>query len=147
VPRAAHAAWSIRAADYAADRDAIQAVRLTVFVGEQHVPRELELDERDDFCRHLLAEDGARAIGTCRIDLGAGGKVGRVAVLAEYRGCGVGTALMEHFHAIAVETGLGKVWCNAQLAAAPFYSKLGYRIRGERFYEAGIKHVRMEKAL
>jgi predicted GNAT family N-acyltransferase len=139
--------WSIRAADYVADRTAIETVRLTVFVREQHVPPEIELDARDASCRHLLAESVGRAIGTGRIDLEAGGKIGRVAVLAEYRRGGVGTALMQRFHAIAVECGLDAVWCNAQLAAVPFYRRLGYRIVGERFHEAGIEHVRMEKTI
>lgn len=147
MPRVDVAAWSIRAADFAADRVAIEAIRLTVFVAEQHVPPDLEMDGRDAFCRHLLALDGTRAIGTGRIDLSASGKIGRVAVLADCRGRGIGTALMHGFHVIATETGLGKVWCNAQLAAVPFYLKLGYRVSGERFYEAGIKHVRLEKDL
>lgn len=141
------ASWSIRAADYAADRKAIEAVRLTVFVAEQGVPPEIELDERDAFCLHLLATDGKQPVGTGRIDLDANGKIGRVAVLAGYRGRGVGTALMQRFHAIAAAAGFDTVWCNAQLAAVPFYRKLGYRAVGERFQEAGIEHVRMEKLI
>lgn len=138
----------VREANLANDYEALRAVRVTVFVAEQNVPLELEMDERDTACRHFLAlDDSGQAIGTGRIDLDAGGKIGRVAVLAALRGRGVGTALMDALHAVAHAHGLARVWCNAQISAAPFYTKLGYRIVGERFDEAGIAHVRMERVL
>jgi len=138
----------VREADLANDYAALRAVRVTVFVAEQNVPLELEMDERDAACRHFLAvEDSGQAIGTGRIDLEAGGKIGRVAVLGAARGRGVGTALMDALHDVARAHGLARVWCNAQVSAAPFYTKLGYRVVGERFAEAGIEHVRMERDL
>jgi ElaA protein len=79
-----------------------------------------------------------------RLDLGARGKVGRLAVLARERGRGVGRALILSVHELARERGLPRVWCHAQISAAPFYQGLGYRIASEPFEEAGIQHVRME---
>ena len=132
-------------ASFDADYVEIRDVRVTVFVEEQRVPIEIELDDRDDHCVHVLAHDTAGlAVGTGRIDLEAGGKIGRVAVLAEARGTGVGTALMESLHEIAMRAALTSVWCNAQQSAVPFYAKLGYVVTSEPFFEAGIEHVRMQ---
>lgn len=151
-------------ADYAASLEEIRRIRFAVFVAEQGVPVELEMDERDDACIHVLAypvaADGAgaaaetraptsmaAAVGTGRIDLGAGGKIGRVAVEAAARGCGVGTAIMRALHEIATAHGLARVWCHAQVSAVPFYTRLGYRTVGDEFEEAGIVHVKMERTL
>jgi predicted GNAT family N-acyltransferase len=136
----------VRAADFAADYAAIRSVRLTVFVDEQRVPADLELDDRDPLCRHLLAYVGAMPVATGRIDLPSG-KIGRVAVLASHRGTGTGRAIMEGLHALARDAGIDRVWCHAQISAAPFYERLGYVAVGDRFDEAGIEHVKMERVL
>ena len=116
-------------ASFESDYAAIRHVRVTVFVNEQHVPEEIELDERDPLCLHLLAYDDVGApIGTGRLDVGYGGKIGRVAVLASARRSGVGTALMSRLHDLAAGAGLGSVWCNAQISAAAFYAQLGYAV-------------------
>jgi hypothetical protein len=139
---------NVAAADFNRDYAAIRAVRFAVFVDEQRIDPDLEMDDRDPHCAHVLARDArGEAVGTGRIDFAAGGKVGRVAVLASARGTGVGTALMEKLHALALARGVASVWCNAQVSAVPFYCGLGYRIVGERFEEAGIDHVRMERDL
>lgn len=136
----------VRTADFDEDLAAIRRIRFTVFVDEQRVPEDLEMDDRDRLCTHVLAfGDDDAAIGTGRID--GDGKVGRVAVLASQRGRGVGAALMDHLHAIARRKQLEKVWCHAQVVAEPFYTRLGYRAVGEHFFEAGIEHVKMEMAL
>jgi predicted GNAT family N-acyltransferase len=137
----------IREADYESEQVDLVKIRFQVFVEEQHVPPALETDDRDPFCDHLLAFDGEEAVGTGRIDLANGGKIGRVAVLAPKRKQGIGTAIMENLHRIAKRSGLDSVWCHAQVAAIPFYQKLGYRIASEPFYEAGIEHVRMEREI
>ena len=138
----------VERASFESDYAAIRRVRFTVFVDEQRVPEDIELDERDPLCLHILAyDDGGAPIGTGRLDIGYGGKIGRVAVLAPARRGGVGTALMSRLHALAVESGLRGVWCNAQVSAEAFYRRIGYRTVGERFYEAGIEHVRMEREL
>lgn len=138
---------TVRVADFDADNAAIRRIRFTVFVDEQHVPEELEIDDRDRECVHVLAFDGDTPVGTARIDLPKAGKVGRLAVAAESRRRGIGTALMERLHAIAQAHGLTHVWCHAQLAAMPFYERLGYQASGEIFDEADIPHLRMDRDL
>ena len=136
-----------RDADFTDDFAIIHRLRETVFIDEQRVPRELEFDERDPLCQHVLVFDGETPVGTGRLDLGKGGKVGRVAVVATHRRSGVGTAVMERLHAIARERKHTKLWCNAQLTAVPFYERLGYVSSGPVFEEAGIGHVRMDYTL
>ncbi len=137
----------VRDADFTADFASIRLVRETVFIDEQRVPRELEFDDRDPLCRHVLAFDGEVAVGTGRLDLGKGGKVGRVAVVAAHRRSGVGAAVMQRLHAIAQEQRQPRLWCHAQLTAVPFYERQGYVRSGPTVLEAGIEHVRMEYAL
>lgn len=132
----------IRAADFTADFALIRSVRYAVFVDEQRVPEEIELDERDPLCSHFLALERDVAVGTARIDLERG-KIGRLAVLADHRRRGIGRALMKACHDLARASALDRVWCHAQVAAVPFYERLGYRVSGETFDEAGIEHVRM----
>jgi predicted GNAT family N-acyltransferase len=137
----------VRDADFTADFASIRLVRERVFIDEQHVPRELEFDERDPLCRHVLAFEGDAPVGTGRLDLHYGGKVGRVAVVATHRRRGVGAAVMQRLHTIAREQGQPRLWCHAQLTAVPFYESLGYVSSGATFLEAGIEHVRMDCAL
>ena len=141
---AAEATVLVRDADFTADFASIRRVRETVFIDEQRVPRELEFDDRDPLCHHVLVFDGDTPVGTGRLDLDYGGKVGRVAVVATHRRAGVGKAVMERLHAIARERKHPQLWCNAQLTAVPFYERLGYVRSGPVFVEAGIDHVRME---
>src|SRR5436190_18775623 len=97
------------------------------------------MDDRDAACRHWLATDErGEPIGTVRLDLAARGKIGRLAVLARERGRGVGRALMERVHELARERGLKSGWCHAQLSAAPFYTRLVYRIVSQRVEVAGM---------
>jgi predicted GNAT family N-acyltransferase len=138
----------IRRADFHEDHDALRAVRFAVFVDEQNVPAEIEIDDRDPVCAHVLALDERdMPVGTGRIDLEKRGKIGRVAVLASYRRAGIGAALMEALHEVARYNALASVWCNAQVSAVPFYESLGYRAVGETFVEADIDHVRMHRVL
>jgi predicted GNAT family N-acyltransferase len=143
----ARARLRVSDADFTRDYAAIRLIRFTVFVDEQQVAPELELDDRDPHCKHLLVHSGEAPIATGRIDLEYGGKIGRVAVLAAHRGSGAGSALMLRLHEIARAAGLRETWCHAQVAAAPFYARLGYRATGEPFDEAGIEHVLMRHAL
>jgi predicted GNAT family N-acyltransferase len=144
---AAEHALLVRDADLSKDCASIRHVRENVFIDEQRVPRELEFDERDPLCRHVLVFDGDSPVGTGRLDLDYGGKVGRVAVLATHRRGGSGTAIMQRLHAIARESAQPRLWCHAQLTAVPFYERLGYVRSGAVFVEAGIDHVRMEYVL
>jgi len=137
----------VRDADFTADFASIRHVRSTVFIDEQRVPRELEFDERDESCRHVVAFDGDLPVGTGRLDLDYDGKVGRVAVVASHRHRGVGRAIMLRLHEIALQEQQATLWCHAQLTAVPFYERLGYVRSGPIFEEAGIDHVRMDCTL
>jgi predicted GNAT family N-acyltransferase len=137
----------IRIADYAADESTLRTIRFAVFVDEQGVPPDIEMDERDACCVHLLAFLDGEPVATARIDLEQAGKIGRLAVRAHCRRQGIGRALMARCHEIARANGLDSVWCNAQVAAVAFYESLGYRGAGALFDEAGIEHRRMTKTL
>lgn len=124
----------------------LRAVREAVFMREQGVPEELEWDGLDQHCVHLLAETGqGEAIGTVR--LLADGHIGRMAVLREWRGKGVGTALLQRITEIAKDSGLERVMLNAQTAALGFYERAGFTASGNEFMDAGIPHYHMERAL
>jgi predicted GNAT family N-acyltransferase len=138
---------TIREADYATEEPQLRAVRFEVFVDEQGVPPAIEMDDRDPHCIHFLALTDEGPVATARIDLEKSGKVGRLAVRADWRGRGIGRALMERCHEIALRHGLAEVWCHAQVTAVPFYERLGYRVTGEPFEEAGIDHRQMTMTL
>ncbi len=117
-------------------------VREEVFVAEQKVPLELEWDEWDERSDHAVARDvSGRAIGTAR--LLPDGRIGRMAVLREWRRRGVGAALMEALLQKAREQSLSRVTLHAQTHAAGFYRRFGFSERGGEFWEAGIPHVEM----
>ena len=122
------------------------AVREQVFVVEQGVPADMEYDDFDPQSRHAIARgpDGT-AIGTGR--LLPDGHIGRLAVLPAWRRHGVGRALMCHLTDAARRRGLDRLQLNAQISAAGFYERLGYRRQGEPFEEAGIAHIAMMRQL
>lgn len=126
---------------------AVRRVRDRVFVAEQGISAALVHDDRDPGCRHVLAFCGGELAGAGRLDPGLAAKVGRVAVLAEYRGSGVGRRLMAGLESVAVEAGFASVWCHAQRSAVPFYLQLGYAVEGDEFLEAGIPHRLMRREL
>ena len=132
---------SVRVADWNVDRAALRAVREQVFVREQAVPIELEWDEFDPLCQHVVAEAAGRAIGTGR--LLPDGHIGRMAVLESWRGQGVGSALLEALMQIARDRGVRQVKLNAQLRAVVFYQRHAFVAEGEEFIEAGIPHRSM----
>jgi predicted GNAT family N-acyltransferase len=132
----------VREADWGRDRDALRAVRETVFVREQGVPIELEWDGLDPDCLHLLAETPeGEAIGTAR--LLPDGHLGRMAVLSGWRGRGVGKALLEGLIAAGRRRGLARLALNAQTYALDFYARMGFVVSGDEFIDAGIPHRRM----
>ena len=136
--------FHVRLADWGRDHGELRAVREAVFVHEQSVPFELEWDGIDADCVHVLAEDEqGRAIGTGRLLPDA--HIGRMAVLAGWRGRGVGSALLRALIAIAEERGMREVVLNAQLQAMEFYRRHGFVAEGEPFLDAGIAHQRMRR--
>ncbi|MGG1600895.1 GNAT family N-acetyltransferase [Paenibacillus naphthalenovorans] len=129
------------------------SVRMNVFVKEQQVPPDLEMDEFDvswSACRHFLAADGEKPVGTARWRMydSRTAKLQRIAVLAPYRGRGIGRLLIQAMEEDIRSQGVPAVILDAQTQAEPFYRKLGYEtISPEPFLDAGIWHVRMRKQL
>jgi predicted GNAT family N-acyltransferase len=122
------------------------AIRHDVFVDEQKVPADIELDEFDAVSLHALAFDAAgTAVGTGR--LLPDGHVGRMAVLASARGAGVGTALLQALMTAARERGMREVRLNAQTQALGFYRRFGFTPEGDVFDDAGIAHRAMRRSL
>ena len=123
----------------------MRAVREAVFIREQGVPVELEWDEFDADCIHLIAVDAAEnAIGTARLlQQGENGGIGRMAVLKEWRGKGVGDALMRQLLKEAAALEIQQLTLNAQAYAVGFYARFGFAPMGNQFLEAGIPHVKM----
>ncbi|MBX2866006.1 MAG: GNAT family N-acetyltransferase [Leptolyngbyaceae cyanobacterium MAG.088] len=126
---------------------AIQTIRETVFVAEQGVPVELEMDDRDPMCKHVLALVDGYPAGTARLDVLKQGKIGRLAVLRKFRRCGLGRLIMHDIESIGHEHQLPYLWCHAQKTAVNFYQALGYRVSSSDFLEAGLVHCKMQKAL
>ena len=121
-------------------------IRFAIFVGEQNVPAGIELDDMDEKCMHAIAYDEAgKAIGTGR--LLPEGKIGRMAVVKEWRRRGVGAELLEALVAEAQRRGHAEVRLSAQLQAAEFYRSHGFVAEGKVYEEAGILHQAMHKSL
>jgi len=120
-------------------------VRDAVFVAEQKVPRAIEWDEHDATSRHVIARDGdGGAIGTGR--LLADGHLGRMAVLADWRGKGVGRALLERLLEEAATQHMEHLALHAQTQAGGFYRRFGFVEEGPEFMEAGIPHRTMVRS-
>ncbi len=138
------------------EREAVFALRMQVFVEEQKVPVEEELDAYDITASHFLVRELHSTagklpaiIGTARlIDKGEGtGKIGRVAIGQQYRGKGAGALLMRFVERIAMQRGFKRLILEAQCYAIPFYEKLDYIAEGDIFFDANIEHRLMTKSL
>ena len=126
-------------------------IRKSVFVEEQGVPLEAELDAYDDSAIHLgvLVPD-LEVVATARIlfpDYGAGriAKIGRVAVRHDQRGTGLGKVVMELAHQVLEQLDINESVLDAQVSVVEFYRKLGYLAEGEIFMDAGIEHLKMRR--
>jgi predicted GNAT family N-acyltransferase len=127
-------------------REEASRIRFEVFVREQRVPREIELDAHDAVSLHALAFDSkAGAVGTGR--LLPDGHIGRMAVLPPWRGRGVGSALLERLVELARTRGDQAVVLSAQVHAQAFYHAHGFRPEGAVYEEAGIPHLTMRRTL
>ena len=145
VPPLAERMIEVRPVITAAERDAAYAIRRRVFQDEQGVPAEEEFDADDEVALHVVAVDGDRAVGTGRLVLHpAHAKIGRMAVLREWRRRGVGRALLDALLAEARRRGAARAVLHAQVHAIGFYERAGFTAEGEVFDEAGIPHRRME---
>jgi predicted GNAT family N-acyltransferase len=122
------------------------SVRLKVFVDEQQVPPEEEIDQYEELATHFVVYDGTTPVGAGRLrQLEDFGKVERICIDKEYRSKGIGKLLMNAVENEAKKRGMYSFKLNAQLQAVQFYSKLGYEVCSEEFLDAGIPHVTMKK--
>ena len=117
-------------------------IRRQVFCIEQKVSEKIEMDEFDDVATHILAYINEKPVGTARWRFTAGGtKMERFAVLKEYRGKGVGEALVKYTLEKIKDNNC--IYLNAQESVIKFYEKYGFEVVGNLFYEANIPHKKM----
>ena len=127
--------------DYKDNEKDICKIRFEVFVDEQNVPEDLEIDGLDDEAKHVLAYIDGKPIGTGRIL--SDGHIGRVAVLKKYRGLGIGNSIMKVLIKWAQQNKFEKLWLSSQWHAHSFYLGLGFVCEGDIYEEAGIDHIKM----
>jgi predicted GNAT family N-acyltransferase len=124
------------------------AIRRRVFIEEQHVPEEIELDEDDAHAFHALAIQDGEAVGCGRMVEHEGEvKIGRMAVLVHLRGGSIGRQILQFLMKEARARGYRQAILHAQLTAEGFYLKEGFVPEGEVFEEAGIAHRKMVREL
>lgn len=123
-------------------------IRVCVFVDEQGFRD--EFDEIDGYAYHVAAYDGDKVIGCGRFFTDTDEKeyhIGRIAVLFEYRGMGIGAAIMMKIEEFCFNMGVEKVVLSAQKRAREFYEKLGYKACGEEYLDEGYPHILMIKKI
>lgn len=131
-------------AHWPVDRSRLLAIRHAVFVDEQGVPAEFEEDPQDPLAYHCAALSGdGEWIGTGR--LLDDGHIGRLAVLQQHRGQGVGSALLAHLIDQAQARGHRQLALSSQIAVADFYQRFGFVRHGEVYDEVGIPHIAMTR--
>lgn len=120
-------------------------IRREVFVGEQNVPADLEIDGQDPSARHFGVRADGEIIATCRVRLmGSAAKIERVAVLKDFRSKGVGRVLMRYIvNELRKQGNVQLFKLSSQSHAVPFYEKLGFKTRGGEYLDAGIPHYDM----
>ncbi|MBM6618180.1 GNAT family N-acetyltransferase [Bacillus suaedaesalsae] len=123
-------------------------VRREVFIEEQQVPEEEEIDQYEDICTHVVVYDDNKPVATGRLrDYEGIGKLERICVLSSHRSHGLGKVVMDQLESIAEKQGFSKLKLNAQTHAEGFYAKLGYETVSDIFMDAGIPHVTMVKII
>lgn len=126
-------------------RQLASPIRFQVFVREQRVPAEIELDDMDAPSLHAIAFENEKAIGTGR--LLPDGHIGRMAILKEWRRRGIGAAILKALIDAAERRGDREIALSAQLHAVQFYRTHGFEPVGDVYEEAGIPHQAMVRAL
>ncbi len=141
--------FTTRIVAWPASESPLRTIRTEVFIREQHVPEALEWDGEDAQAIHALATDfSGNPIGTGRVLLHEDlAHLGRMAVLAVWRGQGVGASLLHCLLEAARQGGASRVFLNAQTYAVPFYERFGFVREGAEFLDAGIPHYRMTREL
>ncbi|MBI4339615.1 MAG: GNAT family N-acetyltransferase [Chloroflexi bacterium] len=126
-----------------------KALRLQVFVEEQGIPAEAEMDELDATAFHAIAFQDGSVVGTGRLlaDSPADGRIGRMAVAQPFRRQGVGSQVLAFLEREASRRGIRRITLHAQAHVQVFYAHRSYREVGQPFLEVGIPHVEMVKEL
>lgn len=125
-------------------------LRLQVFVNEQKVPLELELEDDESQFLHIACLQNNQTVATTRIGFNMKtmtAHIGRVAVSQKFRKQGLGRTIMEYAHQLIKICQYSKVELGAQLYAQKFYQKLGYTPYGDNYLDANIPHINMQKLL
>ena len=118
------------------------SIRKRVFIEEQGVPAEMEIDEFDLNALHALAYTDSECIGTARLVTLSGsiGRIGRMAVLPKHRGHGIGKQLLGALLKACQSQGIKQIELHAQVTVIPFYEQFGFITQGDVYDEAGIPH-------
>lgn len=134
--------YTCRLTSWQQDKDKLQCVRYAVFVEEQQIPADLEWDEKDKDAIHVIAvNDSDQPVATGR--LLADGQIGRMAVVSEWRGKGVGRSILNLLLDAAHRRGDRIIKLSSQQTARGFYLKQGFIQTGGPYQEAGTQHVSM----
>lgn len=138
--------YTIKQVDWATHQQVLTAIRFEVFVDEQKVPVEEELDELDAVAHHFLvtSSDGDQVATGRLLD---DGRIGRMAVRKVARGTGVGLQMLEAIIEYAKDKGITNLYLHAQTHAIGFYQKAGFVGHGDEFLDAGIPHIEMTRAV
>ena len=137
----------VKKLDSQEEKEAIGILRTEVFINEQGVPPELEMDEFDSSAIHAVAYASGIVVATGRliINTPSDGRIGRMAVEASLRRTGVGSAILAFLENEARANGVKQIILHAQDYVKSFYIKHGYIEQGDTFLEAGILHIEMKK--
>ena len=133
----------IRIVDWHEQQDALKAIRKSVFIDEQHVPKELEWDGLDTECTQFLATINSTPVATARLT--GKGQIGRMAVLKDFRGKGIGSRLLAVVIEQAKLAGYKQDFLHAQVNVIEFYQRHGFTACGDIFIDAGIEHRSMKR--
>lgn len=144
-----HLSLKIKIAETASEKEAAFNVRKKVFVDEQEIPIELELDEYDETATHFICTYNEEVVGASRLRIiDDYGKLERICILKEYRGMHFGRQIIAMMESVISKLGFDQATLNAQVSAQGFYKKIGYKkTPKDPFMDAGIEHVTMIKQL
>lgn len=134
--------FRIQQVEWFAQQQALSQVRLEVFVAEQNVPVGEEIDGRDADCVHFLATDEQQNPIACARILPSG-QIGRMAVLKQWRGSGLGAKILQAAIDYSLNQGMRTLHLHAQVYAIGFYQRAGFVAEGPEFMDAGIAHRNM----
>lgn len=137
--------FNVKTATWPDDQSTLKAIRFEVFVEEQKVPAEEEIDAHDPVAIHAIAWTAGNAAGCGR--LLPDGHIGRMAVRKPYRGLGVGAFVLQHLIERARQRGDREVVLSAQTHAMGFYGKFGFVVEGSEYLDCNIPHRDMRKNL